>query len=192
MDWKYNVSQYGGGHNNISFQVKLYETTDIIEFAYNQEGGPLATCPGLGCGSASIGLAGANTGDYYSLDSSNAAPLASKTVNTMDIYTKPVSGQIYQWTPVSATGINSALSTENMMSIYPSPVSDKVHITFINDGNNSSSHAEVFDMIGQKLVSKDFLSQKGKNNIDIDMSSLPKGLYMININNSKSVKFAKE
>src|ERR1051326_2253047 len=35
IDWMYNVAQYGGNHNNISFQLKLYETTNVIEFVYN-------------------------------------------------------------------------------------------------------------------------------------------------------------
>ena len=82
----------------ISFQVKLYEATGVIEYIYQQESGAINT----GSGGASIGLTtatgtGANT--YISLSDASAAPTTSSTTETTTILTKPATGQIYRWTP---------------------------------------------------------------------------------------------
>jgi len=84
----------------ISFEVQLYETTNVIKFIYTDLGGAVSAGA-----SASIGLAGSAVGDYYSLNNSSAAPTASKTVNTTSIATKPASSQIYIWTPLVATPV---------------------------------------------------------------------------------------
>lgn len=75
----------------ISFQVKLYETTNRIEFIYRQEGA--AVVPG----SASIGLALATSGQFYSLNNSSASPTVSTVTETTNIVTKPATGQIYRF-----------------------------------------------------------------------------------------------
>ncbi len=93
MEWSYSAT-----NPVISFQVKLYETSNRIEFIYRQE--PAAVVPG----GASIGISGTTSGDYYSLNNSSAAPVASKIVENTNIATKPATGQIYRWDPVTCTG----------------------------------------------------------------------------------------
>ena len=81
----------------ISFQVKLYETSNNIEFVYQQEATAVNT------GSASIGLAGQTTGsgNFLSLDGTGVAPIASSTTEYALLATKPATGQIYRFTPPS-------------------------------------------------------------------------------------------
>jgi hypothetical protein len=80
----------------LSFQVKLYETTNKIEFIYRKEAG---TPTGV---SASIGLAFPNTGtnNFMSLNGAGAAPTASTTSETTNINAVPATGQVYSFTPV--------------------------------------------------------------------------------------------
>jgi len=79
---------------NISCQVKLYETTNVIEYVYNQESQPGTP------NSASIGIVdGLATPTYLSLNNSSATPTASSTTFTTSIASKPASGQIYRFTP---------------------------------------------------------------------------------------------
>jgi hypothetical protein len=93
LNWRWS---YFAGSAGISFQVKLYETTNKIEFIYRQEAGALSSP------SASIGLAFPNkgTGNFISLNGSSAAPTASTTTETANISAKPASGQVYAFTPV--------------------------------------------------------------------------------------------
>ena len=93
FEWKRWQWNWSSSDSVITFQVKLYETTDVVEFHYKQE--PNA----VNSGSASIGMTGAST--FLSLDGSGATPNVSSTTETTSISTKPATGQIYSFTPPS-------------------------------------------------------------------------------------------
>jgi hypothetical protein len=109
MQWLNAKWDYTGTAPAISFQAKLFETTNRVQFVYRQEAGAI----GIDVNSfgASIGIAAAATGsgNYLSLNNSGASPAASSTVNTMNIATKPANGQIYTFAP-PATASNSSIS----------------------------------------------------------------------------------
>src|SRR3989304_10299321 len=58
MNWDYSATTWG-----LSFQVKLYETSNRIEFTYLRNGTAGAN---LISPDASIGISGASTNDFYS------------------------------------------------------------------------------------------------------------------------------
>jgi len=90
MDWNWNATS-----PSVSFQVKLFETTNKIEFVYDLINAAKYSAPNI----ASIGLADKTAPNYLSLNNSGVSPTASSTVMTNTIATSPVSGQIYSWTP---------------------------------------------------------------------------------------------
>jgi len=61
------------------------------------------------------------------------------------------------------------------VNVYPNPVNN---VLFIE--TNETSKAEIFAITGTKMTEKTL--QKGKNQLDV--SSLPKGVYIIKVNNS--------
>lgn len=92
------------GSAAISFQLKLYETSNFIEFVYRQESGA-SSGP-----SASIGLTTASvnplhfeveTTTFISLTSTATTPTANTTTETETLNVKPATGQIYRFTPVA-------------------------------------------------------------------------------------------
>ena len=89
MEWHYTATTWG-----LSFQAKLYETSNRIEFIYTRNGNATAN---LDFPDASIGLQGPTTGQFYSLDGTGAAPNASSVTETTTLSTKPADGQIYRW-----------------------------------------------------------------------------------------------
>lgn len=91
MLWRWSAAAWG-----ISFQVKLYETTNRIEFIYLRNGTATAN---LATPTASIGLAGLTIGDFYSLNGVGGAPTASQVTETSTLSSKPATGQIYRWDP---------------------------------------------------------------------------------------------
>jgi len=95
LNWEWN---YSANNAVISFQVKLYETTGVIEFIYRQEAG------NVNSGSASIGIAATLTGagNFLSLDGSGTNPNVSSITETTTIASKPATGQIYRFTPPAA------------------------------------------------------------------------------------------
>lgn len=90
VEWKSWRWNYGSGTDVISFQIKLYETSNIIEFCYRQGS------TGVRTGSASIGISGA-LGDYLSLSNSGANPTPQSTVETTSINMKPANNQVYEF-----------------------------------------------------------------------------------------------
>ncbi|MFY7991366.1 MAG: hypothetical protein ACOVO3_11575, partial [Fluviicola sp.] len=112
MEWRYTATTWG-----LSFQVKLYETSNRIEFIYTRNGNATANLDGP---DASIGITGSTTGQFYSLDATSAAPNASSVTETSTLSTKPQSGQVYRWdntaafcvgTPTAGTSSASPAST---------------------------------------------------------------------------------
>ncbi|SHM20560.1 fibronectin type III domain-containing protein, partial [Hymenobacter psychrotolerans] len=96
LNWEWN---YSASDPVVSFQVKLYETSNRIEFVYRPENGT-PNSP-----SASIGIVGASTPiDYLSLNNTSASPTASSTTENSSLSTSPASGQIYTFAPPVATG----------------------------------------------------------------------------------------
>lgn len=111
IEWLNMEWYYAANAAVISFQVKLYETTNVIEFIYRPEAAAVSS------GSATIGINGATVGQFYSLDGTGASPTASNVTETSNLSTKPASGQIYSWSPVNCTG------TPNAGSAAASPTS---------------------------------------------------------------------
>lgn len=84
-EWNYNST------SAISFQVKLHESSRAVEFVYRQQAGA------LNAPTASIGIGGATSGQFLSLNNSGASPTASSAFETTGINTKPATGQIYRF-----------------------------------------------------------------------------------------------
>jgi hypothetical protein len=95
FEWKNWVWYYTSTNvaATISFQAKLYEGTNTIEFVYQQEANASLNSP-----SATIGLGGSSATDYLTLSNSSAAPTASASTFTTSIATRPATGQIYRFT----------------------------------------------------------------------------------------------
>lgn len=103
FEWKEMEWNYGSGTAVISFQIKLFETTNVIQYVYKQESTAVAS------GSASIGIkGGASASDFISLANASASPTTSTSTSTNSINAKPATGQVYQFTPPSCSGTPTA------------------------------------------------------------------------------------
>lgn len=104
MEWKNWKWDYNATSAVISFQIKLYETTNVIEYWYRQESGAVSLSQGAAFNGATIGICdGQATPGYLSLNNTSATPTASSTVYTDNLSTKPATGQIYRFSPQVAT-----------------------------------------------------------------------------------------
>ncbi|MFP5437433.1 MAG: T9SS sorting signal type C domain-containing protein [Bacteroidia bacterium] len=100
-NWEWN---WGSTTPVISFQAKLYEGSNNIEFVYRSESGSVAS------GTATIGL-GAPTGSgnnsYLNL-TNIATPAVSSTTSTTNLSTKPATGTVYRFSPGNAPALTYA------------------------------------------------------------------------------------
>lgn len=111
-EWKNAEWNWFANAATISFQVKLFESTGVIEYIYNQETGNLFSP------SASIGIGGVNNNQFLSLNNSGSTPSVSSTISTNNINTKPASGQQYTFTPPIPTSV----STISFSNITPTAI----------------------------------------------------------------------
>ena len=91
-NWEWN---WNSAAAVISFQVKLHETSNVIDFIYRQEAGT------INAGSASIGIGsatGSGAGSYLNL-TSVTTPAVSSATSVTTIATKPATGTVYTFTP---------------------------------------------------------------------------------------------
>ncbi len=91
-NWEWN---WNSANPVMSFQVKLYETTNVIEFVYRQETGSVNS------GTASIGIGsatGSGNGSYLNV-TSVTTPAVSSTSSVTNISTKPANNQVFTFSP---------------------------------------------------------------------------------------------
>lgn len=76
-----------------------------------------------------------------------------------------------------------ALQEERQISIYPNPTNGKFHIDFLN---NPIENAEIFlfDFKSQRIQN---LNTQNRTKIDIDLSYLPKGTYLVLIKDADTL-----
>ncbi len=121
-NWKWN---YSGTAAALSFQIKLYETSNLIQFIYRQEAGAINT----NSGGASIGIMDNNaTVGYLSLNNTSATPVASFTTFATDLLDKPATGQVYQFKPLPGIDMDadSAVVATPFCSNASQPVSARI------------------------------------------------------------------
>nr|MCU0423478.1 hypothetical protein [Bacteroidia bacterium] len=112
LNWRWRFTTTAA---TMSFQVKIYQATNSIEFIYRQEPGALT-----GIENASIGITAVATGagNFLSLNNSTATPVASSTVETNNIASKPATGQRYIFTTLNDPALINGSS-----SVAPNPFS---------------------------------------------------------------------
>ncbi|MFZ1688927.1 MAG: glycine-rich domain-containing protein, partial [Flavobacteriales bacterium] len=108
MEWRNWEWNYQTNAATISFQVKLYEGSNIIEFIYRPETGSAVN---TGSGGASIGLTSSASNTFYSVNAAGTAASTSSATN--NVSTKPVSGQIYRFTPSGCTNPTISSTTNS-------------------------------------------------------------------------------
>ncbi len=81
--------------------------------------------------------------------------------------------------------VNSII--ENEIVIYPNPVSNQLIIKLPSIYNENSTQVELYNSIGQLMLSKTYI----ETNIELSVSSFPKGLYVLKIQNGEEMKTEK-
>lgn len=167
MEWSWAAANNG----TITFQVKLYETSGVIDFVYRQEAAAVG-----GTRSASIGLEGQTGTDYYSIQAATATPAVTNNASEMStISTRPPNNTIYRWTPVAApvellsfTGNN--LGEKNLLEWATASESNNDYFT-IEKSQDGISYSELIRIKGAGN------SSTNKNYSAIDSEPYPNLTY---------------
>ena len=91
-EWYRATWDYSSNQPAMSFEVKLYENTNVVQFVYDRLNGNVNN------GSASIGIAGA-ANDFISVGGSVGNPTFSTSSETNDIDSKLQNNRVFTFTP---------------------------------------------------------------------------------------------
>ncbi|QNH62724.1 beta strand repeat-containing protein [Hymenobacter sediminicola] len=138
FEWKNWEWNWNSTNPVVSFQAKLYEGTNVVQFVYQPESGAVAS------GSASAGLSGISSGQFLSLNNLGATATVSSTTETTTINAKPVAGQTYTFTPPSCaapSGIatNSVTSTSANVTFTASASATSYTVTYTPAGGTATT-----------------------------------------------------
>ena len=77
------------------------------------------------------------------------------------------------------------------MNIYPNPFSNQLTIDFVSDVNEENIRISIYDLTGKVLLQTQTDVVEGSNKIPMDVSTLPKGTYLVRFDNENDSQYAK-
>ncbi len=89
-------------------------------------------------------------------------------------------GYVKNGIPIGVIASVPTIESQNQFSIYPNPAKDKIHIEF---ANINSGKIFITDNAGRKILKKDF----NENVIELNVSTIPTGLYFLSVQNADGV-----
>lgn len=189
----YDENNNGPAVSVVNFQTWLYETSNIIEFRFgnvniqNAATNLTAGSAGFSCFLAdSLDTGNGSTPRSNALYGNSASPTMSpfNVAFTNGVSINITNGRVYQFKPttvITALGKNK----QSNISLFPNPAKDYIHINGLSEINKF----KVWDLYGKEM-------DVNLNNGMIDVSSLIKGVYFIEIkqsqNEKQTFKFIKE
>ena len=146
-----NFKRFAGSNENMNLQIKLYETTNVIEYVYG-----LNTASSATSAAPQVGLRGAANSDFINRTGTDWSTSAAGGVNTAtmtyNVTSLPASGLTYKWTPapppandVGVTAINTptGLYFVGNPAVFPS-----VKIRNFGTSNQTSAFYTVYKITG--------------------------------------------
>ena len=142
----------------------------------------------------------------YSLPAMTTWISAGNTTNNSITITPVISGQdyfvkLYVYTASGLWGVtkeqkvgrstkafamNESSENTNDLNLYPNPFVEQINLE-ISTEESSTCNWSIYDMNGKQVISGNQDLMEGNNTLNIDASTLAKGVYMLNaiINNEK-------
>jgi hypothetical protein len=116
------LNKNGFSAGTIDTQIKLYETTNVIEFIYNRGTyQSFGNSTGIG---ASIGLSGSTSGDFISISDLKPSPTSSTSTETTTIGASPTN-----LTALTQSGANSSIPNGTLFRFTSPSVALPIELT---------------------------------------------------------------
>ncbi|WP_188049134.1 LamG-like jellyroll fold domain-containing protein [Flavobacterium sp. GP15] len=175
IEWSAQKWEYNSGSDVMSFQIWLYESTNVIEYHYNRGSN------GVKNGSATIGIYDQND-TYLTLNNSGNNPIASSGSFNTNINSKPANGQIYRFTPPVRVSIAStSICAGDAVTFSATPINGGTlpiyqwKVNGVNVGTNSATY------VSPALTRGDDVSVAMTSNATSCLSGIPTTSNVIRI-----------
>ncbi len=152
FEW-YNWTWQWYTNNDICFQVKLYETSNKIEFIYHPINSYFTWYNWI---TTSIGLAFANQGDFLSVSDFSTSPTVSTSTESHNISNMPAEGQKYTFelnTPKAeptnqCSNLTASVVADNLLVTWTDAVGTVVPDSYLLMVSKTNSFTDPVDGIG--------------------------------------------
>ena len=81
---------------------------------------------------------------------------------------------------------NNSMNQEKAIALFPSPANEQINVQF-NGMIQGNATVKIFDVTGN-LVSQDFVTEISNKVFTYNVSALPNGIYMMDVNNNGTVQ----
>jgi subtilisin family serine protease len=122
----------------------------------------------------------------YLLSSADPNPsLASLTVSggRLNLYNALIAVQAYD---CLHTAVESYPSASQSLQLIPNPANGTVQLSFESDATTCT--IAILDMLGQQVMTEEYSAVKGMNSVQLDIRSLPAGIYFVTVNAGQAVR----
>lgn len=172
FEWQgFNKNMTGCTTCGANFQVKLYETSNAIEFIYGPSG--FTTMSG------SVGIA--NSYMDWQVVSSASVPVPSSSVFTDTLSSFPANGKIYRWETANNEAVSVQQNDGPSLLVYPNPNTGIFSIC-LKGGVDEHGEAILTDMLGREVTRLGVLGNKILHMEGI----ISPGVYMLSVYTSTS------
>jgi Secretion system C-terminal sorting domain len=173
---------------NFSFQVKLYETSNVVEFVY----GPSTAGSAAALSFAAVGLKGSgpNTGQVLLATKSETTAASAATFQTTnytaqafnyDISSLPAAGLTYRFTPTVTATRDARLA--RAISVYPNPSAGHFTLNLNGAGAQQGLQVEVLNQLGQCVYAG---AARDNFRNELNLEQLAAGLYHLKVSRGGS------
>jgi hypothetical protein len=175
MEWLDYKDLNGDADHYISFQVKLYETTNRIEYCYRKG------VPGEAA-DATIGLKSLD-GSYLSLSEASATPPRSSTTSYNRL-NRPATGQVYAFiAPTTPLAISAPAWQAAAATLFPNPARTRTGFTVFVPAVVGSTvvQADLLNTLGQVVGRQTAALPPSGTNIQVATTNLTAGIYILRL-----------
>ena len=180
------VNYYSGGGNGVMGGYENYgDPVPATQMVYNHVGRALL---GGFNGQANSVPSVVNNGDNVSYDFNYTIPATSNEAN-LHIIVVLIDGNDGSIVGAKQSSVSQALSVEEVSGIdsiklYPNPAKDKLNIAF--NAGSGDYNISVTDMLGRTVINNNYEGLFGSQNIELSVSQLNAGHYIMNINDGNT------
>lgn len=178
MEWLDYKDLNGDADHYISFQVKLYETANRLEYIYRKG------VPGE-AGDATIGLKGTN-GGFLSLSSVGTAPATSATTsyNRLD---RPATGQVYAFAAPTAPLATTATLAASEVALFPNPAHASFTVLVPSAMGSAPIAADLLNNLGQVVRHLAAVPSGPGAQLQVATADLATGVYTLRLQVNSTV-----
>jgi hypothetical protein len=191
VQWKNMKLDSGNAGDYTNMQCKIYFNSGTVEFFY---GPSVVTSPKFADSSldnlVGVFFLSQNFNIAYDYNwvygDANNPKVSHNPQQQVWLQGLPANGTVYRFSRIGTTGISPI--TNNLFSVYPNPASTSISVS---SPTGNAQKATVYNTIGQTMLATPLSAL----NQDIDISSLPAGIYFITIDSpagQSSHKFIKQ